>query len=319
MKILIYSLGGGWGHLTRAAALANALGPNESAHILTNSPYSGIVQSAMPDLAIEQVSTREEALAIIDASSLDILIVDTFPRGLGGELAQLLPRSRAKKILIHRDLSPAYIAWAAGLREFVADQYDLILCPGESGPFADLPQARATAPWLVRAPIEIDSPAPVIVCASGNSDELEWYGEVASLLSREVDLRCLAPDLPPRCPRNLWIRHWPAIDWISAARVAIGSAGYNTVSECLATGTPLIARPWPRKYDRQRERAARSKGVIIVETASEAASAALKELAQPAPQRPNFINGATDAARWILRFEEIYRNNALTLPSSWID
>ena len=66
----------------------------------------------------------------------------------------------------------------------------------------------------------------------------------------------------------------------------IGGAGYNTVNECLATGTPLIARPWPRKYDRQRERAERTPGITIVDTPDEAAEAALRILKQPTAARP---------------------------------
>ena len=299
MKILIYALGGGWGHLTRAAALARALHPTTTAHILTNSPFVQIVQSAMPDLTIEPVSTREQAVSRIQRFVPDILIVDTFPRGLGGEFAQF--PTPAKKILIHRDLAPEYVAWASDLRQFVATHYDCILCPGEFGPFADLPQARLTGSWLVRAPIEVSSPAPVVVCAGGNADELPWYGEVCAILSSSrVDLRCLAPELPPGCPPHLWTRHWPAIDHIAAAKVVIGGAGYNTVSECLATGTPLIARPWPRKYDRQRLRADRHPGITVVDTPAVAASAVHHLLAQPQAPTPAFRNGAANAARWIL-------------------
>ena len=298
MKILIYALGGGWGHLTRAAALARALHPTTTAQILSNSPFVDIVRSAMADLAIEPVSTREQAVSRIQQAVPDILIVDTFPRGLGGELAQF--RTPAKKILIHRDLAPEYVAWAADLRQFVANHYDCILCPGECGPFADLPQAHLTGPWLVRAPIEVIPPARVVVCAGGNAEELPWYGEVCAILSTRVDLRCLAPELPPGCPPHMWTRHWPAIDHIATAKVAIGGAGYNTVSECLASGTSLIARPWPRKYDRQLERATRHKSVTIVDSPGEAASAVHHFLAQPQRPRPAFRNGAVDAARWIL-------------------
>jgi len=243
----------------------------------------------MPELLIEVVSTREEAVARIEEALCDVLVVDTFPRGLGGELASLLPRCAAKKILVHRDLASEYVAWG-NLREFVASHYDCILCPGERGPFADLPQALLTAPWIARAPLAVSSAASVVVCASGNADEMPWYGEVAGLLAaRDIDVRCLAPISP-------WNPHWPAIDWIACADVVVGGAGYNTVNECLATGTPLVARPWTRKYDRQRARAERSNGVMIVEAAAEAVDAVLHLLAQPRTSRPEFRNGAIEAA-----------------------
>ena len=59
-RFLIYALGGGWGHLTRAVALANAL-PFGQTRILTNSPYASLV-----DLSVEQV-TPEAAASIVRA------------------------------------------------------------------------------------------------------------------------------------------------------------------------------------------------------------------------------------------------------------
>ena len=300
MNILIYALGGGWGHLTRAAALASALLPHR-ATILANSPYLGIAREAMPELSIVPVSSREEVVERIANRAPDALIVDTFPRGLGGELVALLPDCRFR-ILIHRDLSAQYVAWG-NLREFVANHYDYVLCPGESAPFDNLPHASMTAPWLIREPQPVQNPARVVVCASGNAEEMPWYGEVTdSLASLNIDVRCIAHDRPPGCPEDRWVRYWPAIDWIAGADVVVGGAGYNTVNECSATGTPLIARPWPRKYDRQRLRAERAEGVTLVDSPNEAATATVKALSLPRPgPKPRFRNGAQGAAALILK------------------
>jgi len=46
------------------------------------------------------------------------------------------------------------------------------------------------------------------------------------------------------------------MDLLPGVDLVVGGAGYNTVNECLACGVPLIARAWPRKYDRQSLRAA---------------------------------------------------------------
>jgi UDP:flavonoid glycosyltransferase YjiC (YdhE family) len=290
LNILIYALGGGWGHVTRAAGLARALGPAARVRILANSPYLDIVKAAMPELGIEEVSTVQE--------DPDVLVVDTFPRGLVGELANLLPSLRAWKVLIHRDLKPEYVSWA-GLRTFVGDHYDCVLCPGERGALADLPHARFTAPWLVRPPVAVQPGVDVVVCAGGNAGEMPWYGEVAARLARDVSVRCLAPEIPPGCPPELWIRYWPSIDWIAGAGVVVGGGGYNTVNECRALAVPLVVRPWPRKYDRQRLRAKRCPNATIVDTPEEGARAALEALARPRIPPPNFKNGAEEAARWI--------------------
>jgi hypothetical protein len=299
LKVLIYALGGGWGHLTRAVALARALGSSAQVRVLANSPYISIVRKAMPELLIDPVRTREEAVLAIQART-DVLVVDTFPRGLGGELATVLPGLAATKVLIHRVINPDYAA-KVGLGAFVAENYDCIFCPGERGVLSDLPQAFFTTPWLVRQPVHVDTDGvQVVVCAAGNAEEMPWYGEAAALLSRIVRVRCIAPDLPPGCPPEIWVRYWPLIDWIASARAVIGGAGYNTVNECVALAVPLIARPWPRKYDDQRRRAGQHAGIKVVRTPLEACDAARVALSGPLAERPPFRNGATDAAAWIL-------------------
>jgi hypothetical protein len=255
----------------------------EDVHIISNSPYLSVVQEAMPELAIHAVSTREEAARIVEAEP-DVLYVDTFPRGLGGELASILPSLQARKLLIHRALNPDYAA-KAGLRGFVETNYDIILCPGERGVLSDLPQAVFTPAWLVRPPVAVTQLVEIVICASGNAEELSWYGEAAALLSGRASVRCIAAELPPGCPPDAWTRHWPSIDWIAGAKAVIGGAGYNTVHECLATGVPLIARPWPRKYDLQRWRAEQHSGITIVDTPQQAAAKALHVLAA----RPGYL------------------------------
>src|SRR5579871_6283318 len=95
---LIYALGGGFGHLTRASALARAAVPDTIVRILTNSPYASCVQRAMPELDIAVIDPemsvaagRSEAVRQIESAAPDCLIVDAFPRGLGGELAEYIP------------------------------------------------------------------------------------------------------------------------------------------------------------------------------------------------------------------------------------
>ena len=274
---LIYALGGGWGHLTRAAALARvARGP---VRILTNSPYAGEVRARLPDLDIVALNpelpvarAREEAVEQIRESGAACLIVDTFPRGLGGELASLLPGLGAVRALIHRDLNPVYVRGKA-IEEFVRSNYDVVIRPGpaEAAPLAGLPQVRTTAPWLIRSARELPSREAarrlmgveerqcVLVLAAGKIEEQTWYGGVARALSgalEGVGVRCVAPSCPAGCPEAGWVRYWPAMDLLPGVDVVVGGGGYNTVYECLACGVQLVARAWARKYDRQALRAA---------------------------------------------------------------
>lgn len=315
---LIYALGGGWGHLTRAASLARAARPNHQIRILTNSPYAQQVAKAMPELdlialdpSLEKAKAPNFALREIETADYSCLIIDTFPRGLGGELAGLLGSLTATRVLIHRDLNPRYVV-QAGLHAFVRVAYDLVLIPGEgeAAAFADLPATVITRPWLIREPQPSRSHGGnprILVCASGQTGELSWYGAVVACLRGRypgVDVRCVAPACPPGCPGECWIEHWPATDLYPEADIVIGGAGYNTIHECEACGIPLIARPWPRTYDRQwlrARRAAKRGTVTIVGTPEEAAGAAIRQLSRGPLGRPmlDFQNGAATAVTLI--------------------
>lgn len=327
---LIYALGGGWGHLTRAVALARAAS-QASVRILTNSPFADQVQSALPDLElVTQYAglpihiARERAREYVEAADADCLIVDTFPRGLGGELADLLGSLDVTKVLVHRDLNPRYVA-EANLCGFVRSTYDLILIPGESEgrAFAKLPNAVVTDPWLVRNADELplhrrarrllriayDQPRCILIFACGARREMAWFAAVISeLFKRNPDaaIRCVAPICPPRCPTACWIKYWPAADLYPAANVVIGGAGYNTIHECLAYNVPLIARPWPRLYDRQwlrARRAAQRGDVRVVDQPGEAAAEAIRCVnAMRRRRKVNFLNGAAQAAATIDRY-----------------
>jgi len=308
-KWLIYALGGGWGHLTRAVALAS----RSNARILTNSPFAAQVQSALPHLDLVILDpqlpiqiARQQIVAAIEAAAPACLIVDTFPRGLGGELAGVLASLAATKVLIHRDLNPRYVA-EANLLDFVKSSYDLILIPGKSEGHA-FANAVVTEPWLVRSADELPSPAHgrrllkiednqrcILLCAT---EELSWFGAVISeLLQRNTlaAIRCVAPTCPPNCPSECWIEYWPAMDLYPATDVVIGGAGYNTVNECAACNVPLIARPWPRLYDRQWLRARRA-GVMVAGSPADAAVAAIHHLMTGSRRREaNFRNGTAQA------------------------
>ncbi|MBS1873778.1 MAG: hypothetical protein JSU00_11225 [Acidobacteria bacterium] len=287
---LIYALGGGWGHLTRAAALARAA-VGVQVRIITNSPHATAVGAQLPEASlriINPAASKQEARAIVEeelSAAPSRFIVDAFARGLGGELAELLPPVAAPKVLIHRDVNPRY---AARIRDFAQAHYTLILAPGEGEAF---PSAVRTAPWLVRshAELPVSSRQGVFVCASGRPDEAAWYREAAAQVRRA--------GVPVRESSG----EWPAIQHIAESAAVIGGGGYNTVYECQALGAPLIARPWPRQYDRQALRIARA-GATPVDTPQQAAAAALEALARGPAQPPRpFPNGAQEAAALIAR------------------
>ncbi|MEM9004511.1 MAG: UDP-N-acetylglucosamine--LPS N-acetylglucosamine transferase [Cyanobacteria bacterium P01_F01_bin.86] len=293
---LIYALGGGWGHLNRAIALARVAVTYADIHILTNSLYQHKIGSLKDRIYLHRIdpvtnlsATCNQVQQFITSQSWDCMIVDTFPRGVGGELVDMLLRINCSKVLIHRDLRPAYIHQKA-IVPVAAEFYDLILVPGELG-FAlltNLPQTVRTPPWLIRSDIELPDLAnahallnlalsghqPVlVVLAGGRPEEQIWYGRVTQALAKNfpnITVRCIAPVCPEHCLQELWISHYPAIECLLAAHFVIGSGGYNTVNECRALSIPLIARPFSRLYDRQHLRItyARLQGAEIAPVAT---------------------------------------------------
>lgn len=328
---LIYALGGGWGHLNRAVALGRVIARHRSVHILTNSVYADWVEAWLQQRSSSEAvptihkfspqatvnATRAWVQEALWHERYDCLIVDTFPRGIGGELVEILPQITSLRIWVHRDLNPDYIA-AKAISEFVQQWYDGILIPGEvDAPLAHLPQVVQTPAWLIceadelpsksaaRSRLQIPNPAdptPVIVVgATGQPAELDMFGGLALRLTQifpDAIIRCVAATCPPSCPPEIWVTHYPAIECWRAADVVISGAGYNTVYECAALGVPLVAFPLPRLYDRQVRRARRwTHPVRSLEEAAPLIQTLLHQVSRSHPL--TYINGATIAVQSI--------------------
>jgi hypothetical protein len=323
---LIYALGGGWGHLNRALSLGRIAATERKVTILTNSPYAqkigdeGCIIQQIPHDA-DFATTCQQVREIVLNTQCDRLIIDTFPRGLGGELADILPQlHHIPRILIHRDINPRYIT-AKGLRKFVTENFDQVIVPGEGEdlPLCDLPGVQHTAPWLIRNSWELapsinkqvfpidQSVKIILVCAAGQASELHLFTQLALRLHEEFTeyaVKILAANCPPECPQKLWVFHHPGIECIAAADIVVGGAGYNTVYECAALDVPLVAFALGRMYDRQEKRASKSYQVQDIENAIATVRMLLNQV-KPGkkPSVPNYINGAIQAVRLI---EEIF-------------
>ena len=336
---LIYALGGGFGHLNRAIALGRIASRHRHVKILINTPYFPYIEKFLPETNCEFFAisptadfetTCTEVQKILRDTDYQCLIVDTFPRGLGGELAAILTELKISwRVLIHRDINSEYIK-VKKLHRFVADCFDLVLVPGEGFEvaMANLPCVEHTNPWLIRSAWELPVREDVesilrlnlfernskilLILASGMAEELSFYGELTSILSQcltNVVVRCLSVEKPDNCPESLWVFHWPAIECLQVADVVVGGGGYNTIYECQALGVPLVAFAWQRLYDRQRLRvhlasasyeAGLAQSPVVLVNCLESAIAAVGNLLNlPVSKccRPgyDFVNGALSA------------------------
>ncbi|MEQ9498252.1 MAG: hypothetical protein RIT81_15375 [Deltaproteobacteria bacterium] len=304
---LYYALGGGLGHLTRAVALARkAARRGIEVEILTNSPFaSAVATSGFARLRRFPVDVAPERVRdTVQTTSCDALIVDTFPRGLGGELATLLDELTVPKVLVHRDLDPRYVR-DVGLADHVA-RYALVLVPGEDAPFASARNAVRTAPWLTLDASELMAPDAarraldadgrvVAVLASGRMEEGAMYARIAARIDAalDVDVRLLAPTLRDDLSEARAL--WPFLAYVRGVDVIVGGGGYNTVQEARATQTPFVGVAMPRKYDRQHVRLRsdeRSTEEAIIERVA-------RRLRTPRRDAPQYDNGATEAVALI--------------------
>lgn len=309
---IIYALGQNRSDLTRSVAIANLAAVKRQVFLLTNSDYANVVQSQIIDdnLSIQQISpeaTEEAVVAQVTqlfSVAPFVLVVDALPTGFYGELPNvLLALSNIPKILILRDLKQEYII-SQNLKYLIENYYDLAIIPGlaEGTALADLPNVIQTGPWISLANLGLSGgraagrqdaitskePTPaagsdttVLILASDATDELEVYGYIANTIAQQcpwVKVRCLSSVPPTNCAVELWDSHWPAADYLSAADLVIGEGDYTTVYLCHVLRTPLIAFPWSRSGDLQRERL--EKMVALDEAAFKIVTSAEEALCQ---------------------------------------
>ena len=291
---IIYALGGGTGHWIRAISLARQAARHGIAtRILTNSPCRFLCRLApiqdrervrslirldpkIEIIVIPATYDREQISEIIgrEISACrvqDVLIVDSFPSGLGGELRDRLRDISGYKVFIHRDLKPEYIRW--GHLEEVVSLYNLVISPGESGPLDHLVHAR-TNPWLICESEELVPRAKarkmfgmdennrlplIVVSGCGTSDESFDMARCAFRLHREFGKACqvrmASLDENAVCEAGeLGVSLWPLFAVLPGVDLLVGAAGYHTVYETRVTQTPLFAIPRNRLYDRQSHR-----------------------------------------------------------------
>ncbi|MEE3364526.1 MAG: hypothetical protein VX304_02690 [Planctomycetota bacterium] len=328
-----YALGGGMGHLARTLSLIAALrrhpsGDSVSVHLLTNSPFAsdgdwhtilgGDDQLTRIPAHLDAESTRRMVCESLSAEQSrfqrPLLMVDTFPRGLGGELADVISDWPGQRVLVHRDLSPEYLDWADGLDRQVRE-FSLLLVPGEPAAFDGLPQARRTAPWLWSLPLDCndrnaarrrlhlagEKRPVVLVAGTGNREDIDHFAGVADTLDQELghDARVVFASLPGvplgRVSRDVSeIRLWPLVDVLNGVDVLVAAGGYNTVQEARGFGCPLVGWPRERRYDQQDRRLTELETVAGETEMIERVS---QHLSQPATKMsaPVQTNGAVEA------------------------
>lgn len=215
---------------------------------------------------------RQQVLKAFEQVSFSKLIVDTFPRGIVGELQPVLDTSGITKIFVHRDIEPEYITRKTVLQS--VEKFDLVLVPGEDAPLANMQTSRKTHPWVLLDSVDLcsrteardilkcpDESRPLcLVSLSGKPAEKEMFSQIACELMDRLKDRCaiaICGDVPPTYQSRLQshrIDYWPVMKLLTGVDLLVGAGGYNTFYEAKLSQTELHSLPQKRLYDRQWKR-----------------------------------------------------------------
>lgn len=286
-----YALGEGLGHVTRTLAFARQVARRTAGpHVLLASTSFRDTATALaatePALELRllppQPSLDEVRRLIpqwLDQLSPSQLVVDNFPRGLVGEIADWLRSANAppiqRRLLLSRHLPTEYVE-SHRLVDFVATQFGQILVAGEPSPFAHLAQAQLRSLFLLRDYSELPSSltsaklldvpperGAILVAASGRLEECQqWLDWSETLLAAwPGDLPPLRVAVPTEAAKfatpsvaDILTHHLPLLECLPAARLVVGAAGYNLSAETQTLGIPALQFPTKRLYDDQYSR-----------------------------------------------------------------
>jgi len=248
-----------------------------------------------------------------------LLVADVFPRGVVGELSDLLPRLPRPALLVSRHVRPR--AWLEpGIRAALESRYERILwCedpPRELEPIA-VPQRRV-APILISRPEEcLDAaaarrelslpPDGPILLMLGSGDEEEQRDRLRLLLKARsrlaargactFEIVALSARLPPTREPGLHVTGaFPAMRFLRAATLLVASGGYASWHEARALGVPAIFLPQPRPWDDQARRVAASHPPDTPEALEAAIAARLQTPPSPDPGPAPPGDGADEVA-----------------------
>ena len=273
-KWMVYALGGGLGHFQRSLSLARAATQfGHQIHIISNSRFldfipwkkeienSGIKVTVIP-YNIDRIKTICRVRETLMNDNYDRLIVDIFPRGIAGELPELMEDLKIPKILVSRFLNPVYVKKFNLQNEI--KRYRLIISIEKIAPFIDTRFSKMTEPWLLFNDNELysrekarihfglspknDNPL-IMVCGTGNKEELNFFSGLADELNHKLKNSKVLFNTPLNHPGQKNI--WPFLKFINGVDVVIGTGGYNLVHESRLTETQLFAFPQKRLYDNQ--------------------------------------------------------------------
>lgn len=319
MRCVAYAMGGGRGHQTRARNLHRALKRLEPTLQTALCVPEDRVTRSEPGLTVLVAPSRQpEALARWISTTLEqcrphLFLVDTFPRGVLGEMRELC--HDVPSVLITRWVVPAYYQHPPVRRAL--DRFQTI--------FWTEPKSDLSFPGELSEPVVDDRPVlsraearqalgageSPLVMALPWAEGSAWRRSEESLRTicsrRGWDLRVAGPEARQDFSR--------ADRYLSGADLVLSASGYNAYYEIAKHHRPALWIPQPRKIDDQARRASGAfsfrntapQGICRGEPSETQMEALLLQKTVDSHQAPPVPQGAMTIAERLFRLAGAFR------------
>lgn len=267
-KVLYAAPGAGLGHLNRALAIGLELREmGVETRIATNSPFAEGVARLARFPVVEIRDWKDGVRAYAEEAQPEVVVCDTFPRGLRGEWAGGLP---ARGVYVARRLKAAALGdvfggrgWAEGFEQVIAAEelgaeHEAVI--RDSGlPVVRLPGRVRLRPGLVAAP----APAELERLLETGRCRLVVHGGPVEELKRLAELVKGAGPVAAITPWGQCLEgipcfeYYPAGNLVGRAARVVSGAGYNIMSDMMNFRQRHETMPFERRYDDQAGRAGR--------------------------------------------------------------
>lgn len=289
MKILVYALGGGLGHLQRAIAISRRLKKSARVEILTNSPFSAFATNeglAVTTLSGQKDEIERSALRALEKAKADLIVVDTFPAGPTGELSRFEKTLPPKRCLIHRRLWSYKVPKPWPAFQFIIDCEPAVatakeLSAAEIARSCQCDDICQVGPVLVRSYEELKTREQARKTLGLSHDEKillvyhHGYQKEVEALFRNClkafarvspkNWRLLLASLRPLVDESLkenHISYWPLVELLLGVDGVITAGGYHSWYEAAMSQKAAIVIPMSRKFDLQLTRVSGATSIV---------------------------------------------------------
>lgn len=271
-SILYCAPGSGLGHLNRALAVCLELRTlGVSAQIVTNSPFAaGLARLArFPITRIPAERWRADVREFTAAVQPELMVCDTFPRGMRGEWIDGLP---VPALYMARRLNPEAVAtflgdsgWPDGIVQIIAAEelsgaHDAALAASRV-PVVNLPGRIRLRPGLLPTEIPgelerlLDTGRCCLVVHGGPAAEV---AQLVGLARQQGEPVAITP-WGERMEGVPSFEYYPAGNLMARAAHVFTGAGYNAMAEMMLRSHCHTAVAFPRRFDDQAARLASSR------------------------------------------------------------